>query len=178
MVSFKKLSTALIPFTGKKLTNADVEFIREYLNKQEQIVFYRMQYFDQRHSLDVAYNIKDISKHRPKIYQQKMIKAALLHDVGKVYFKWNTWYRITTYLMFKFLKPIANFIAGRKISAKAFRFIRALHNKKHHAQLAEELLRDIKIETDVLELIKQHHSDDLENESLEVAVLKESDKRN
>ena len=178
MGSFKKVVAVFNPFRYKNLTDKDIEFLRTHLNKQEQVLFYRMLFFDQRHSLDVAYDVQVMGKHKQKPHQQKMIRSALLHDVGKMFFDWSVFSRIYAHILFRFIPALASFLAEFGKHSNRPRFFRALYNKKYHCVLAEGLLKELNVDDDEISLIKHHHDVDNANESIEVIILKDADRRN
>jgi predicted HD phosphohydrolase len=62
-----------------QITAADLALIATVLNPAEQRLFSRMPLFDQRHSLDVYHTLQ-----RAGHTDSVLLKAALLHDCGKV----------------------------------------------------------------------------------------------
>lgn len=77
---FRQLITAL----QAKIYPADIEVVSRYLNCREQELFYSMDTVDQRHCLDVAAScISNLRQHPKVLNYELLLKAALLHDVGK-----------------------------------------------------------------------------------------------
>lgn len=68
-----------------KITDEDKLFIGKYLNEEEQKLFFNMQVFDQRHSLNVAYTAGLIIKEQKieDIDEDLLFKACLLHDIAR-----------------------------------------------------------------------------------------------
>jgi predicted HD phosphohydrolase len=62
-----------------RISLADQAVVMEILTSAEQQLFERMPVFDRRHTLDVYYTLK-----RAGHTDQALLKAALLHDCGKV----------------------------------------------------------------------------------------------
>lgn len=66
-----------------KLTNDDRIFIESYLNDSELKLFYKLPRYCQVHSIRVAKDVLDESL-KKELYDIFLIKAALLHDIGKI----------------------------------------------------------------------------------------------
>lgn len=163
---------ALLPL---KITDQDIAFLREFLTKQEQILFYRMSVLDQRHSLDTAYTIREMLGKRTKIKLEKMYKAALLHDVGKAQFKLRVRDRVLQSLFFMFLSPFANYLADRGGVHHESYLCRMLYCYKYHPRLGAEMAKEIKVEDAVVYLIEHHHDPVSFNEPKELSILREAD---
>lgn len=160
------------------LTNKDVEFIQEYLNKQEQILFYRMSLIDQKHALAVAYSVKEMVGRRSRINLEKTLKTALLHDVGKIMVKLSVGDRVKQTLMFTFFKFFADYLAehGKNAPLKSLR--KKLYAYKYHSQFGADLVREIKTEENIAYLIEHHHDETTINEPIELTILREADNLN
>lgn len=163
---------ALLPL---HISDQDVAFLREFLSKQEQILFYRMAALDQRHALDTAYTIRDMLGKRTKIKLEKMYKAALLHDVGKAQFALKLSDRVCQSLFFKLLPPFANYLADRGSVNHESQLRRLLFCYKYHPRLGAEMAKEIKVEEAVTYLIEHHHDPVSFNEPKELSILREAD---
>ena len=158
-----------------KITDADILFLREYLTKQEQIVFYRMSAIDQRHALDTAFVIREMLGKRTKIKIEKLFKAALLHDIGKAQFKLTVNDRVLQTLLFKLLPPFANYLADRGSVNHVGYWRRMMYCYKYHPRLGNEMAKDINVEDAVSFLIEHHHDPMTFNEPKELSILREAD---
>jgi len=170
----KPLVYGLFP---KPLTDSDVSFIRQYLNKQEQILFYRMQNIDQRHALDTSFKLKELIGRRMKLNQDKLYMAALLHDVGKVAYPISLGSRVTSTITFKLFKSFSNWLADKGVNGKKPKgwLIRSLYLHKYHPQLGAELVRELKVDENVAYLIEHHHDELAATEPIELTLLREAD---
>lgn len=158
-----------------RISDQDVEFLREFLTKQEQILFYRMGAIDQRHALDTAYAIREMLGKRTKIKLEKMYKAALLHDIGKAQFRLQLSDRVLQTLFFKILPPFANYLADRGSAKHEGYLRRILFCYKYHPRLGAEMTKEIKVEESVVYLIEHHHDLVSFNEPKELSILREAD---
>jgi predicted HD phosphohydrolase len=70
-------------------TQSEIEFVRKYLNTQEQILFYRMPVVDQKHAIEIAQILEGRAKDHAGINTTQLIQAGLLHDLGKCFFPFS-----------------------------------------------------------------------------------------
>lgn len=173
-----KIKAIARALSRKNINDRDIEFIREYLNKQEQVLFYRMQLIDQKHSLAVAYTVKDMVGRRSRINLEKTIKTALLHDCGKIMVKLSISDRIKQTIFFNFFKFFADYLAERGKNAPGNSLRKKLYAYKYHSQYGADLVRDIKTEENIAYLIEHHHDETTINEPIELTILREADNLN
>ena len=88
-----------------KLTVEDKVFIDKYLNDEEQKLFFAMRVYDQRHVLNVAYTAQKIieQKQYENVDYNLLIRACLLHDVGRTAKDICLMDKVTSVLLGKFL---------------------------------------------------------------------------
>ena len=67
----------------KKKDQNDIIFVEKYLNEKERRLFYSLPEYEQVHSIRVARGVLNKSLEEEK-YDIMLIKAALLHDIGKI----------------------------------------------------------------------------------------------
>lgn len=68
--------------------NDDIQFVYKYLDKKEREFFFKLKPFQQEHSIKVAKNVLNECLKRD-LYDIILIKASLLHDIGKIEGKYN-----------------------------------------------------------------------------------------
>ncbi len=76
------------------LKEDDIRTLKENLTPEEMAAFARMPLADQRHSLDVYYTLVRMGKTHPDL-----LKAALLHDIGKGEGEIRLWHRVAIVLI-------------------------------------------------------------------------------
>jgi len=181
----KDIQTNLFRYISKlrylydnKLSDKDIVFLRENLNKQEQILFYSMTALDQRHSLAVAYALQEMIGRKTKLNLDKLLKVALLHDVGKARAKLRVPDRIFQVLLFVLCKPLANYLANKGALYQTGYWRRILYIYKYHPQVGANLLKDIGLSAGIIYLVEHHHDAFQPEEAKELTVLREADRLN
>lgn len=160
-----------------KLYPADRAFIEKHLNHREQALFFAMNLPDQRHSLNVAYTAIDLAKPIADVDEVMLIKASLLHDVGKVYGDVSTFDKIVTVIAYKFA-PVwsekwAEFGKGNKLA----NLRHAFYIYFNHAERSKEKLIAIGL-NEVAELVSKHHKAPAGDDPLELVILRKADDKN
>lgn len=142
-----------------KLTEADETFIQKYLNEYETETFYLLSKSEQVHSVSVAKGVLDelLKLNR---YDVLIVKAALLHDVGKINSGLNPFN--------KSLYVILNKISPNILSK--FTFFRSVNVFYNHPQLAAKYLKG---EDDyMMFLIMNHHNYEQKNDDILMLMQK------
>ncbi len=128
-----------------KVSPEDRQFLKNHLSDQEIQLFYRLRIGEQRHCLNIAYDCLSIDKNNPAL-----LKAALLHDVGKV--------KSNLTLINKALAVVSEKLnLPKKVMPKFLK--KALYFKTHHPKIGAEMLKEIGTETAVVLLTRYHHED-------------------
>lgn len=148
-----------------KLTVEDKVFIDKYLNDEEQKLFFAMRVYDQRHVLNVAYTAQKIieQKQYENVDYNLLIRACLLHDVGRTAKDICLMDKVISVLLGKFLpqksKQWANRAEKLKLNkSKSFWQKRkyALYIYYNHARLGAEKLNELGL-NNIAEIIRYHH---------------------
>ena len=152
-----------------KVDEKDKIYINKYLNKEELNLFYKLSNSEQKHSIRVAYDVEYICNKRPlKINEiQILIKAALLHDIGKIYPKLNS--------IDKSLLVIFNKVTNGKL--KKFNSLKKIDVYYNHPEKGYNLLKNKGYDSKFLYLIKNHHNENIEKD-LYLDILKFCDDKN
>ncbi|NBG87028.1 HD domain-containing protein [Isachenkonia alkalipeptolytica] len=128
-----------------KVTPEEQVFLKAYLTKGEALLFRRLRVGEQRHSLNIAY---DCLKEAPK--NRILIKAALLHDVGKINSNLTLVHKALVVVITKLPIP-------KRMLPKFLQ--KALYYKQQHPALGAELLNNVGTEASVVFLTRHHHRD-------------------
>lgn len=150
-----------------KINEDDIEIIDKYLDEKEKVLFKKLSAYEQKHSVNVAKDMIKASKEN-NIKKDYLIKAALLHDIGKIYKKINP--------IEKSILVILDNISKGKI--KKYSGIKIIDVYYNHGDKGYKLLKDIgDYDERFLYLIKNHHNDYIK-EDKELDLLKSCDNKN
>ncbi len=128
-----------------RTTKEDLAFIEKYLNKEEIKLFKKLRVSEQYHSLQVAYGCTSKFPHNITL-----IRAALLHDIGKI--------GSNLTLINKSIVVICIRLNFKKDILPKF-IQKSLYYKNHHPKIGYDILSNMKVEADILYLIKNHHNE-------------------
>lgn len=150
-----------------KIDSKDIELINKYLSKKEQDLFKKLSEYEQKHCVNVT---RDIIKYcdKNKIDSSNLIRAALLHDIGKIYNKLNP--------IEKSLVVMIDNVSKGKL--KKFKRLQKVDVYYNHAEKGYKLLKSFgSYEERFLYLIKNHHNDYIIGDK-ELDILKKCDSMN
>ncbi|GAA0123416.1 HD domain-containing protein [Clostridium faecium] len=151
-----------------KITDEDIEFFNRYLKPFEIELFNKLKVYDKKHCINVA---KDIFEETKRISlndydTNTLIKAGLLHDIGKVYRSLNP--------IEKSIVVILNFITNGRL--KKFNNIKAINVYYNHGEIGYNILKKYDYDHNFLNLIRYHHTNNYQNIFMD--ILKKCDDRN
>ena len=138
-----------------KMTESDYEYVKNILEDDELKLFKKLLRSEQKHSVRIAKDIESIIDNKQttdeEILNNKelLIKAALLHDVGKSIKKINVIDKSIIVILNKLTKGN---LKNLKISKK----VQCYYN---HSRYSYDMLKNINNEGDFLKIIKEHHSE-------------------
>jgi putative nucleotidyltransferase with HDIG domain len=150
-----------------KVTLKDIDFISKYLNSREKELFNCLSTYEQKHSVNVA---RDVSKVCTKnnIKNDKLVKAALLHDIGKTHKRLNP-------IEKSLIVVIDNVSKGKLRKYKGIKKIDVYYN---HGDKGYNILRNTGNYSErFLYLIKNHHNEYIFGDK-ELDILRTCDSRN
>lgn len=144
-----------------KVDKKDKSFIEVYLNENERELFYSLPSYEQAHSLRVTREVLRKSL-EDEVYDILLIKAALLHDIGKI----NSGLNLITKSIFVILdKFFPKFL-------KKFSSIYAVKAYYYHPEIAATILQDE--EDYVRYLVKNHHNYSIKDDE-KLSILQRAD---
>lgn len=145
----------------ERVKDEDRSFISAYLDKEEQSLFYSLPRYEQTHSLRVAREVLRQSLEN-EIYDIMLVKAALLHDIGKA----NSGLNLITKSVFVLFERLFPGLLKR------FTNLEAIKAYYYHPEIAVTMLED---QDDYLKyLIKNHHNYGLEEDD-KLNILQKAD---
>lgn len=133
-------------FRGLTAYEYDTALVDKYLNQEEKELFSRLPPYEARHAIDTANTIKNFEVKQEK---EILIKAALLHDIGKIDSGIGLIKKSVLVLMDRFFPSIS-----RCLSKSNFMF-NVYYN---HPEMGAVLLEKIDTEEKVIKLVRYHHS--------------------
>jgi len=157
-----------------KLSYLEIDFVRKYLNHQEQILFFRMKGFDQRHGITVANKCLEKTLEVNWINKTQMARVALLHDIGKSSADIGVNYRVLYVLLGAIAKGKLLKSLAKKNSRIALK--RKLFVLDNHGLLGAKMLMDVGCtDNEVLQVVAKHHDTPEVGESKLLPFLREID---
>lgn len=135
-----------------KIYDEDLDFLNKYLDEKEKKLFLSLRVSEQRHCLNIAYDIKNEFPEK-----EYLIKVALLHDIGKIGSNLN--------LINKSLIVIIMAINIPEKTLPPF-LKKALDYKLNHPELGYLILKKLDLKENQLFLIRNHHNTINENNDL------------
>lgn len=167
-------------FAGKRLGDDEVRWVQKYLSPPEEALFWQMSPIDQKHAVDVSQRIVSIARHRgvwDGAEIRMLIRAALLHDIGKIDGDIGLFDRITIVLVKRLAPSLAKALAQRgkeDLERKGVRRTwragvrRAFYTQAVHAERGAAMAKLVGVEDQVLHLIRHHHHPQRGDRLLEV----------
>ena len=134
------------------LAPEDARLPAEYLNDRERELFQRMDRPDQEHSIRVARVCAQSLENHPQVDRRAMMRAALLHDVGKIDAGLGLVFRTFWVLVKKLMPQTARAVALRGAGARPGSLRHKMWLQVTHAELGAQTLREMGVEEKVCEL--------------------------
>ncbi|WP_182187797.1 HDIG domain-containing metalloprotein [Pectinatus frisingensis] len=160
------------------ITAEDESFINEYLTLDERKLFDTMAVYDKRHALNVAASAaKLVRQYQITVNFRLMMKAALLHDIGRTADTVILSDKILLVLLEMLPPKLQHFIAKDKCQGFIGRRRQALYRCMHHAFIGAVKLRKIGA-LDVAAVVERHHNKPDDNDDSELVVLRKADEAN
>ncbi|MDU2064028.1 MAG: HD domain-containing protein [Sporomusaceae bacterium] len=177
MTSWQQRIRQLTAALAAVLTAKDHQFVQEYLQVKERALFYQMNLPDQYHALQVAYSARRLAVSHTKsrsIQLNLLIRAALLHDVGRLKGDVTTFDKIWTVLFDCFWEK-----RGRKWASQTAlprdHWRRALYLHYCHGEVGADRLQRLGCDELLVALVRVHHQPPRETDSLELSLLRQAD---
>jgi len=125
----------------------EMAVLEQHLDPSQRDLFRAMSPIDQRHCLDVVNTLRRQGHSDPDL-----LRAALLHDVGKRGIR--LWHRVAGVLMEAFWPVLLEKLAVNRPQSWLYGF----YIYRHHADLSAELAERSGCSPAIVELIRQHHT--------------------
>ena len=167
-----------------KVSFADALYVREMLDISETVLFFAMSVEDQRHAIDVAHTVERLydkmrAEKKEKIDVELLVKAALLHDIGRVKGDMKIYQKALCVLLDKWDPKYARSLTKPK--GEKGTLSHAVFVYYNHPGIGAEKLEAINEDPRMVYLVGRHHSNKKDKESelyKELVLLKKADGMN
>lgn len=131
-----------------KINEKDKEFLNKYLSKRELHLFNQLNEYEKKHCVNTAMDVEAFCL-KKNIKGKMLVKAAILHDIGKITNKIN--------LVEKSFMVVLDKVSKEKIKkyCNRNRIINCYYN---HGDNGYKILKDYGYDEEFLYLIKNHHN--------------------
>ncbi|MEW9097226.1 MAG: HD domain-containing protein [Clostridiaceae bacterium] len=141
-----------------KMVNEDYIYISKYLNDYEISVFKKLSKGDQKHCVRVAYEVENKCNENKNLNKDRLVKIALLHDIGKIECKLN--------IIDKSLLVLLDSITKGNI--KKYSNIKKVNTYFNHGEDGYKILKDKEYDEGFLYIIRNHHNKKVNNNELDI----------
>lgn len=165
-----------------RLTAADVERVKKLLPAAAQPLFFTMHPTDQYHAFMVARTAKQLAEELSEREQYRLnnallIRACLLHDVGRKRGDLDIAGKVWAVLLTKLLPTLSKRLAESKRGGALEYITHGLYVYYHHPEIGAARLRAAGLTAEAA-IIAGHHLPVTVNDSLELRLLKQADELN
>ena len=142
-----------------QITKEDLSFVKQFLNSTEEDLFLRLRPYEQRHCIDVASKLKEMTSG-----DVEMIKLGLLHDIGKIKYPLHPVEKSVIVILDRLTD-------GHIKKYNQYKMVKCYYE---HPQIGYEMLKEVGDYDEVfLKLIKNHHNQ--EERTPKLVLLQEAD---
>lgn len=151
------------------LREDEVRWVQKHLSTQEEALFWQMSPIDQKHAVEVSRRAAALATAEGLTSPRELrvlIRAGLLHDIGKIGGDMTLWQRVAIVLVQRLSPKLARALAerGKEDLARGFlrsswgaRWRRAFYTQSVHAERGAAMAKMWGVEEEVLQLIRWHH---------------------
>lgn len=159
------------------LSSGEYRWVCTHLSPGERTLFFRMDRMDQKHAVAVSMDAAQLARERNLSARQvrTLIRAGLLHDVGKADGNLTLWHRVLYVLVRKGWPNLVKRWSQEGIKAKGMR--QAFYIQSHHGERGAQLARQHGVEEEVVRLIWGHQLSDARDDDELLTLLVLADER-
>lgn len=158
----KQFIEALFARVGKD----DYTFLSDYVTLAERDLFMRMPRYDQRHSLNVGNFL------RRGGYSLELVRAGLLHDIGKGENSELTLIRRSLCVLLEKFAPAK---VKQLVKERKGKLGEALYIHLNHPEIGARLLEELGTDEHIVKLVHYHHDQKKIRQNKELRILREVD---
>ncbi|MEW6697843.1 MAG: HD domain-containing protein [Bacillota bacterium] len=154
----------------------DIDFLKKHLSATELSLFFTMDLPTQTHCLRVARTCLKLLPQDPQVNKELLLKAALLHDVGKPANLIKTKDKVLIVIM----TTLAPQLYDKILRQKRFggHFLQAATAHARHPSAGAAIARRANLHPEVVYLIENHHRLAVAGEPPELKILRQADALN
>lgn len=162
---FYRIKQFCLAWTAK-ITEADKSFLNQYLSTQEKELFNRLNKATQKHSILVAqaalkaFGAATETSHK-KDELKILVKAALLHDIGKSMANLNVFHKTLYVLLKRFMPKLLQKLTSRENSPfcnSCSGLAKAMYVAENHAAIGAAMADKWGLDKDLAQIIANHHT--------------------
>lgn len=159
-----------------RITPEEADWVNCSLSKEEAQLFWRMNLPDRQHAIRVAHTAMRLAEtESDEIDRRLLLRAGLLHDVGKVEGDVSTMDKVLTVLGHKFAPRMMKSWGREGRGSKIDNLRHACYVYFHHPQRGADFLRQIGEEDLLIELVLAHHTPARNGDSPMLELLRRAD---
>lgn len=162
----------------RRLSAEERILIDNYLDDAGKFLFFQMNRIDQHHALGVAKTVLVEAGYQRGIDLSLLVKAALLHDIGKVEGDLNFLSRIAAGLVRRICPAWREKYADTARDNFWSRIRYGFYVDLIHPTRGSYMAKTLGIEDGVVELIRRHHDRPVQGQTLELTWLQLADNKN
>lgn len=163
---------------GPKINNENRKLIDDYLDDAGQFLFSQMSKCDQYHSLAVARTILDQTAYLRGVKIKALVKAALLHDIGKVEGDFNFLSRLFVGMLRRIKPTLRGKLAVTYHETLWEKIKYGCYVDLVHPARGAHMAKIFGIDPVVVEMIRRHHDPPRDGQSPELTWLQTADNKN
>ncbi len=160
------------------LTSEDYQLIEIYLDDPGKFLFFQMEKIDQLHALAVTRTIMFETEFMSGLDRHSLIKAALLHDIGKVRGDFGLISRIAVGMVRRIFPILRGKLAFTQPATWWEKIRYGFYVDLIHPSRGAYMAETFGIEPMVVELIRRHHDPARQDQSPELTWLQNADNKN
>lgn len=178
MMSIRKRSRQFFRALRARMTPADLKMIEENLNELEKKLFFAMDTAVQKHCVNVAATALDLARNDEGINLSLLIKAALLHDIGKTNGHITLMDRVWYVLVKKISRRLADKLARPGTHGMLARLRNSFYIHIHHAEIGASMAQKAGLGEEMAFLLHHHHDHSKTGSFHELKILHQADELN
>jgi putative nucleotidyltransferase with HDIG domain len=173
-----KFILRLLGCAKKRLSVEERILIDKYLDDAGKFLFFQMDRIDQHHALAVAKTVMEEAGYQRGVNLDILVKAALLHDIGKVEGELNFWGRISAGLLRRLNPKLRDKLSRNTRNSFFEKICYGFYVDRIHPARGSYMARSLGIEANVVQLIRRHHDPPVQGQTVELTWLQTADGKN